>query len=110
MFELDGLRDVRDRQRITKHKACMKEQLLSSVKESSIKITRLPPATGAKIVSIDGGRAVWERLNEVGLHIGDRITVIRRAPFRGPLLVQCNGQEIALGRSIAAKILVQMIA
>jgi Fe2+ transport system protein FeoA len=51
---------------------------------------------------------VWERLNEVGLHLGDRIKVIRQAPLRGPLLVQCEGVEIAIGRHIAVKIFVQV--
>jgi Fe2+ transport system protein FeoA len=51
-----------------------------------------------------------ERLNEVGLHSGDYIKVIRQAPLQGPLLVRCNGQEIAVGRSIAAKIFVQVAA
>jgi ferrous iron transport protein A len=70
-------------------------------------ITRLPIGTAAEIISIKGNRSVWQRLHEVGLHIGDRVRVIRRAPFDGPLLVDCNGHEIALGRSIAANIFVQ---
>lgn len=77
------------------------------MKDKPVKITRLPFETAARIVSIEGGHGVWERLNEVGLHLGDCVTVVRQAPFRGPLLVQCNGQEIAIGRSIAAKIFVQ---
>lgn len=86
----------------------MKDPISPSVKPAGVKITQLPPATVATIVSLEGGQAVRERLNEVGLHVGDRVTVIRRAPFRGPLLVECEGQEIALGRAIAASILVQV--
>jgi ferrous iron transport protein A len=73
-------------------------------------ITQLPFETPAQIVSIEGGQNVWERLNEVGLHLGDHIKVIRQAPLRGPLLVQCDGVEIAIGRHIAAKIFVQVPA
>ncbi|MCI0691102.1 ferrous iron transport protein A [candidate division KSB1 bacterium] len=75
-----------------------------------IKITCLSFGIAARIVRIEGGQTVWERLNEVGLHIGDRITVIRRAPLHGPLLVQCNGQDIAISSSIAVKIFVQVAA
>ena len=82
----------------------------ASANEHGIKITSLPLAARARIVSIAGDRAVWKRLHEVGLHIGDLITVSQHAPFRGPLLVNCNGHEIALGRSIAAKIFVQVVA
>jgi ferrous iron transport protein A len=80
------------------------------VKDKLIKITSLPFGIAARIVRIEGGHSVWGRLNEVGLHIGDYIKVIRQAPFHGPLLVRCNEQEIAIGRSIAAKIFVQVAA
>ncbi len=80
------------------------------MKEKLIKITCLPFGIAAKIIRIEGGHTVWERLNEVGLHSGDYIKVIRQAPLQGPLLVRCNGQEIAVGRSIAAKIFVQVAA
>ena len=74
-----------------------------------MKMTHLPIDARARIVSIEGNRSVCERLNDVGLHIGDSISVIRHAPFDGPLLVQCDGQEIAIGRNISSKILVQVI-
>jgi Fe2+ transport system protein FeoA len=80
------------------------------MKDNLIKITGLPFGIAAKIVRIEGGHSVWERLDEVGLHTGDYIKVIRQAPLQGPLLVRCNGQEIAIGRGIAAKILVQAAA
>ncbi len=73
-------------------------------------MVNLPIETRAKIISIEGNRSTWERLNEVGLHIGDMISVIRHAPFDGPLLVQCNGQEIAIGRNISSKIIVQVVS
>lgn len=72
-----------------------------------VNVTQLPFETPAAIVKIEGGPNIWERLNEVGVHLGDRITVIRKAPLRGPLLVQCGGLEIAIGRHIAAKIFVE---
>jgi len=77
------------------------------MKNRLVNITQPPFETPAKVVSIEGGPNVWERLNEVGLHLGDRIMVIRQASLRGPLLVQCGGLELAIGRYIAAKIFVQ---
>lgn len=79
-------------------------------REAEIKITRLPLRQVGRITRLEGGRSVWERLQEVGLHVGDRVSVIREAPLRGPLLVECNGHEIAISRSIAAKIFVKVIA
>jgi Fe2+ transport system protein FeoA len=47
------------------------------------------------------------RLRQYGLHIGDEIRVLRTAPLGGPLLVEVNGRELALGRAVAEKILVE---
>lgn len=48
------------------------------------------------------------RLTQHGLFVGDRIRVLRAAPLQGPLLVEVNGREIALGRRIAEKIIVEV--
>jgi ferrous iron transport protein A len=74
------------------------------------RLTELPYRLTGKIIKISDGRTVWEHLNEIGIRLGDRIEVIRKAPFKGPLLVRCNGQDIALGQNIAAKICVEIDA
>lgn len=47
------------------------------------------------------------KLMQYGLHTGDRLHVLRVAPLGGPLLVEVNGREIALGRAVANKIFVE---
>jgi ferrous iron transport protein A len=61
-----------------------------------------------RVMMIDGGHRVRAHLNTLGIHIGDWLTVVERAPFRGPVLVEINGTRLALGRGIAAKIRVEM--
>jgi ferrous iron transport protein A len=61
-----------------------------------------------RVMMIDGGHRVRAHLNTLGIHIGDWLTVVERAPFRGPVLVEINGTRLALGRGIAAKIQVEM--
>jgi ferrous iron transport protein A len=61
-----------------------------------------------RVMLIDGGHRVRSHLNNLGIHIGDWLTVIERAPFRGPVLVEINGSRLALGRGIAAKIRVDV--
>ncbi len=60
-----------------------------------------------RVVAIDGGHGVRSHLNTLGIHIGDRLTVVERAPFRGPVLVEVNGSRVAIGRGIAAKVMVE---
>jgi ferrous iron transport protein A len=60
----------------------------------------------ARVTSIDGGRGVRSHLNTLGIHVGDELKVIEKAPFRGPVLVEVHGMRVALGRGIAAKVVV----
>lgn len=48
------------------------------------------------------------RLMQVGLHMGDEVRVVRSAPLGGPVLVEVNGREIALGRTVAEKVQVEL--
>ena len=59
-----------------------------------------------RVISIEGGQGVRAHLNTLGIHIGDWLRVVERAPFRGPILVEVHGSRVALGRGIAAKVMV----
>jgi ferrous iron transport protein A len=61
----------------------------------------------AQVMVIDGGRGVRSHLNTLGIHIGDWLRVMERAPFRGPVLVEIHGTRVALGRGIAGKVMVE---
>jgi ferrous iron transport protein A len=62
----------------------------------------------ARVILIDGGHGVRSHLNTLGIHIGDWLTVVERAPFRGPVLVEVNGTRVAIGRGIASKVKVDI--
>jgi ferrous iron transport protein A len=61
----------------------------------------------ARVVGIAGGSGVRSHLNTLGIHVGDTIEVVDRAPFRGPVLVQIHGTRVALGRGVARKVTVE---
>ena len=65
----------------------------------------VPLNTQARLSSFEDVRA---KLNQYGLYVGDCVRVLRVAPLGGPLLIEVNGREIALGRAVAEKILVEM--
>ncbi len=58
----------------------------------------------ALVKDVEGGRGVRSHLQTLGIHVGDRIRVVERAPFRGPVLVEINGSRVALGRGVARKV------
>jgi len=59
-----------------------------------------------RVVGFGGGKTN-ARLLRVGLYPGDRLRVVRQAPLDGPLLVDVGGREIALGRELARRIMVE---
>jgi ferrous iron transport protein A len=61
-----------------------------------------------RVMAIDGGHRVRAHLNTLGIHVGDWLTVVERAPFRGPVLVEINGTRLALGRGVASKVQVEI--
>ncbi len=68
-------------------------------------LLNVPNGTSARLVAMD--EKLRTKLLQYGLHVGDTIKVVRSAPLGGPLLVEINGREIALGRAVAEKILVE---
>ena len=64
--------------------------------------------TRVRIISFEGGRGLSAKLNQFGLYSGDLARVVRFAPFNGPVLLEVRGMEIALGRNIAERILVEV--
>ena len=69
-----------------------------------MKLLNIDDNIQVEIISCKGGRGISSKLRQLGLMPGDRITVIQRAPFNGPLLVEANGRTVALGRGVAGKI------
>lgn len=69
-------------------------------------LLNVPNGEWARLASV--GERLRSRLLKYGLHLGDRVRVLRSAPLGGPLLVEVNGREIAVGRELAEKILVEM--
>ncbi len=62
-----------------------------------------------RVVGFDSGCKAKERLLQLGIVPGTIIKIKRLAPFSGPLIVSIEGSDVALGRGIAKKILVEKI-
>jgi Fe2+ transport system protein FeoA len=49
-----------------------------------------------------------KRVSDLGLTPGTKITVVKSAPFHGPLEVSVRGSRLAIGRGMASRILVDV--
>jgi len=70
-------------------------------------LDRLPRGTSARIVAVEGGHAMQHRLAQMGIHVGDRISVSSKGAFRGPVLIAVHGAQVAIGRGVARRIVVE---
>lgn len=70
-------------------------------------LLELPIGSRARVITIQGGMG-RRRIMSLGLREGDEIELLYKGAFGGPVLVKnlSNGSQIAVGRGMAAKILV----
>ena len=62
-----------------------------------------------RVINLHGGLNFQRRIATMGIYIGGDVRIIRKAPFKGPLLVDINSSVVAVGRNIAFKIFVEEI-
>ena len=55
------------------------------------------------------GKEFGKRLMDMGLTPGTKVTVVKSAPFHGPLEVLVRGSRLALGRGMAERIFVELL-
>ena len=78
-------------------------------KTTSFSLIDLREGEVGRVIFIRGGRKVIRRLLDMGITPNTVIKVIRIAPFGGPVEISVRESNIALGRSIASKIFVELI-
>jgi ferrous iron transport protein A len=60
-----------------------------------------------RVNEILGGFCVRQHLSTHGIHIGDIVLIKRCSAWRGPIIIEVHGSEVALGRGITFKIEVE---
>jgi len=90
---------------------CSERSLVQSIAglDPSVNLYQAKPHSLFKISLISGGWGVRRNLNQMGLHVGDEVSVIRKAPFGGPLVIESRGNRVAIGKQLAQKISVEAV-
>ena len=60
-----------------------------------------------RVVGLKGGHGFRRRLGTRGIQVGRTVKVVTRQPA-GPLVVNCNGSQLTVGRGMARKIIVEV--
>ncbi len=82
---------------------------MKNVSKKTIPLEHLPYNEEAKIIRLDGGYGLQNRLRVMGIREGQVIKVVSKQPLRGPLTVTVDGCQITLGRGMAQRIIVEVI-
>jgi ferrous iron transport protein A len=62
-----------------------------------------------EVLELTGGWGIRQRLSQIGIHRGDRLSVKHSAMFGGPIVVEVQGTEMALGRGMARHVTVRRV-
>jgi len=77
---------------------------------ATMTLSQLSIGDFARVTRMDGGHGVRRNLNQLGIHVGDVVSLARRGAFRGPLLVIVHGMQVALGRGVANHVNIERVA
>lgn len=80
---------------------------LVSMNMAPVTLLEAKPGDRIRILGLGTKELTRQKLQQYGLFAGDTGVVMRIAPFDGPILLNVNNREIALGKSVAAQILIE---
>lgn len=72
-----------------------------------VSLNELKSQESGVVTQIEGGREMMNRLEALGIRPGKRITKISSMFMRGPVTVQVDRSQVAIGFGMACKIFVE---
>jgi ferrous iron transport protein A len=70
-------------------------------------LTELSPGERGTVVAVHGGRGIQARLRSLGLVEGQTLRKLSALAWGGPVVVEVKRTQVAIGRGMAARILVR---
>ena len=73
-----------------------------------ISLTKMKPGESGTVVSLEGGRGFTMRLQHLGIRPGKRITKVSGHFWCGPVTVQVDRANVAVGFGMAERVMVEV--
>lgn len=73
-----------------------------------ITLRQMQSGQSGRVVRIDGGHGLVNRLNSLGIRSGKKITKVSAMLLRGPVTIQADSAQVAIGFGMAGKIIVEL--
>jgi Fe2+ transport system protein FeoA len=77
--------------------------------DSSPNLYQADGHSALKIRLIVGDWQIRRSFHQMGIHAGDRVRVVCRAPFGGPLVIDNRGTRVAVSKQLAEMIKVDLL-
>ncbi len=72
-------------------------------------LAQLSQGQSARVISIEGGRGLKQKLQNLGIREGAVVKKERGIFIHGPIIVKAGSTQIALGRGMAFKVIVEIL-
>ncbi|MCD6248241.1 MAG: ferrous iron transport protein A [Hadesarchaea archaeon] len=72
-----------------------------------IRLIDLKPGVAARVLRLEGGRGFQRHLRTRGIREGKRISLLTKQPG-GPLVVRVDNTQLAIGRGMANRVIVEV--
>jgi ferrous iron transport protein A len=72
-----------------------------------IPLIQLRTGQKAKILRLEGGPGFQRNVRSRGMREGKILEVVTRHPIGGPIVIEIDGRETAIGRGMAKRIIVE---
>ncbi len=73
-----------------------------------VTLRHMRPGQRGRVVEIQGGHGLVNRLSALGIRPGKRITKVSSMLMRGPVTIQSGNTKMALGFGMANRIIVEL--
>ena len=73
-----------------------------------VTLRQMQSGQSGKVIQIQGGFGLINRLSALGIRPGKRITKVSSMLMRGPVTIQAGNTQVALGFGMANKIIVEL--
>ena len=73
-----------------------------------VPLTLLKAGHSGKVVQIQGGQGMLNRLSALGIRPGKRITQVSSMLMRGPVTIQIDGAQVAMGFGMARRVIIEL--
>ena len=81
---------------------------MTEIKAIRVSLVQMRPGQKGRIVEINGGYGLAQKLEALGIRTGKEITKISAQLMRGPVLLRQDNTQAALGFGMASRVLVEV--